>query len=164
MLSPDHDFRFMLVNQLQRDMASINHLEPWAALVALSKLVTIDMIPAVANDVVKLLKHDTELVRKKAVMALHRFHQLSPDSIDHLGDHVRRALCDKHPSVMAASLCLLQDMIVLNPSQYKDLVPSFVSILKQVIEHRLPRDFDYHRIPAPWVQVLLSKECIPFSL
>ena len=40
---------------------------------------------------------------------------------------------------------------------YKDLVPTFVSILKQVIERRLPKDFDYHKVPAPWMQVKLLK-------
>jgi vesicle coat complex subunit len=46
-------------------VSSSNHLEACAALGALSKLVTVDMIPAVIGDVVKLLRHERELVRKK---------------------------------------------------------------------------------------------------
>eukprot|EP01035_Chromulina_nebulosa_P027233 gene27233-35774_t len=53
-LSPDHEFRFMLVNQIQRDMKSSNFLEVCAALSAVCKIVTEDMIPAVIGDVVKL--------------------------------------------------------------------------------------------------------------
>ena len=79
----------MLVNQLQRDMASANHLECWAALTALAKLVTLDMIPAVISDVVRLLDHKVELVRKKAIMGLHRFHQLQPESVEHLVAQLR---------------------------------------------------------------------------
>lgn len=37
-LSPNHEFRFMLVNQMQRDLASSNMLEAAAALTALCKL------------------------------------------------------------------------------------------------------------------------------
>jgi AP-4 complex subunit epsilon-1 len=32
-----------------------------------------------------------------------------------------------------------------------------VIILKQVIEHKLPKEFDYHRMPAPWIQMKLLK-------
>ena len=58
---------------------------------------------------------------------------------------------------MAASLCLLHAQITEKPLGFKELVPSFVSILKQIVEHRLPRDFDYHRMPAPWAQLRLLR-------
>ncbi|RHY08872.1 hypothetical protein DYB37_000512, partial [Aphanomyces astaci] len=156
-LSPTHEFRFMIINQLQRDLQSANHLEVCSALMAVCKLVTTEMIPAVQPMIIESLRHDIELVRKKAVMALHRFHQLNPDSVAGLGDSLRRTLCDRDPSVMGAALCLLHDVAVITPSAYKDLVPSYVSILKQITEHRLPREFDYHRIPAPWIQIRLLK-------
>jgi AP-4 complex subunit epsilon-1 len=63
----------MLVNQIQRDMNSSNQLETCAALTAVCKIVTADMVPAVIGDVVKLLKHEMESVRKRAVCALHRY-------------------------------------------------------------------------------------------
>ncbi|RHY34168.1 hypothetical protein DYB32_004180 [Aphanomyces invadans] len=156
-LSPTHEFRFMIINQLQRDLQSANHLEVCSALMAVCKLVTTEMIPAVQPMILESLRHEIELVRKKAVMALHRFHQLNPDSVAGIGDSLRRTLCDRDPSVMGAALCLLHDVAVITPSAYKDLVPSYVSILKQITEHRLPREFDYHRIPAPWIQIRLLK-------
>jgi AP-4 complex subunit epsilon-1 len=156
-LSPTHEFRFMIINQLQRDLQSPNHLEVCSALMAVCKLVTVEMIPAVQPMILEALRHDIELVRKKAVMALHRFHQLNPDSVSGISDSLRRTLCDRDPSVMGAALCLLHDVALANPTAYKDLVPSYVSILKQITEHRLPREFDYHRIPAPWIQIRLLK-------
>jgi AP-4 complex subunit epsilon-1 len=87
-LSPEHEFRFMLINQLQRDLKSANHLESCAALTTVVSLVNIDMIPAVLPIVTDLLRHDTELVRKKAVMTLQRFHQLSPETVLPLGKYL----------------------------------------------------------------------------
>ena len=76
-LSPDHEFRFMLINRLQRDLASSNILEVCAALAAVVRLITTDMVATVVNDVTKLLSHQNDLVRKKAIIALHRLHQVS---------------------------------------------------------------------------------------
>ncbi len=47
---------------------------------------------------------------------------------------------------MAASLNLFYSMAQQEPATHKDLCPSFVSILKQIIENRLPREFDYHKV------------------
>jgi len=108
----------------------------------------------------QLLAHQSELVRKKATIVMHRFHQLSPDQISasSLSEKLRRVLCDKDPSVMCASLCVIEKMCRGGHAmKFKDLVPSLVSILKQITEHRLPADYDYHRMPAPWMQMKIVR-------
>ncbi len=54
---------------------------------------------------------------------------------------------------MAASLNALTEVATHDPRAYKNLVPSFVSILKQVVEGKLPRPYEYHKAPAPFIQV-----------
>eukprot|EP00808_Paulinella_micropora_P020929 g3864.t1 len=123
------------------------------ALGVVCKLVSKETMQPLLPLVMDLLKHSQALVRKKTVMCLHRFLLIDNRCLDQYNEQVRRIICDKDPSVMAASLNLFYELCKENPVPYKDLIPSFVSILKQVTEARLPRDYDYHRIPAPWVQL-----------
>lgn len=44
-----------------------------------------------------------------------------------------------------------------DPSEYKEIIPSLVAILKQVIEHCLPADFDWKGVPGPWIQIKLLR-------
>eukprot|EP00899_Mesostigma_viride_P027947 jgi/Mesvir1/8337/Mv12598-RA.1 len=156
-LEEGHDFIILIVNTLQNDLKSDNHLVVCAALNTICKIIHADAMPAVLGPTVELLNHPQEFVRKKAVMALLSFHQKAPSLVSHLLPKFRQALCDKDPSVMAASLCALHDLASSDPGPYKNLVPSFVSILKQIIEHRLPKTYDYHRTPAPFMQIRLLK-------
>ena len=64
---------------------------------------------------------------------------------------MKNALCDIKPSVMGCALHYYFEVVNNDPLKYKDLTSSFVVILKQIIEHRLERDYDYHRLPAPWL-------------
>jgi len=158
-LPPTHEFRFMLVNQMQRDLSSSHVLECCTALVAVTNIITSDMVPAISNEVIKLIEHKNEQVRKKAILALHRFHQISPDTVDKttMIEKLRRALCDRDPSVMGSCLNAMDAMSHADPTPFRDLVPSLISILKQIMEHRLPSDFDYHRVPAPWMQMKIVR-------
>ncbi|KAK7309451.1 hypothetical protein RJT34_06195 [Clitoria ternatea] len=156
-LNDDHDLIILIVNTIQKDLASDNYLVVSAALNAVCKLINDETIPAVLPRVLDLLNHSKDTVRKKAVMALHRFYLKSPSSVSHLLSNFRKRLCDNDPGVMGASLCPLFHLISNDPHSYKDLVVSFVSILKQVAEHRLPKTYDYHQLPAPFVQIKLLK-------
>jgi AP-4 complex subunit epsilon-1 len=154
-LHKDHELMLLLINTMQRDLNSPNHLEVCAALTSVCRLVNSEMIPAISPLIFKLLSHSQDVVRKKAVISVHRFYKIVPDTVMDQKDMIRKVLCDPDPSVMGASLHILYEITKVDPQQCKDLVPSFVSILKQITEHRLPRDFDYHRMPAPWLQVKL---------
>ena len=155
--SPEHEFRFMLVNVMSGDLASPNRLIVCTALTAICKIATKDMIPVLLPKVHELMKHEFPRVRSKAVMAIQRLRQLDPRAVQHLTKSFRSVLCDPDPSVMAASLNIVHDLVRESPTLWKDLTGSFVSILKQVVEHRLPDSFDYHRIPAPWVQMKILR-------
>ncbi|CUG87244.1 epsilon adaptin, putative [Bodo saltans] len=155
-VNPEHEFMYLVVSNLQRDMKSNSFLEISSALTAASKLIRPELMTCINSDVAGLLAHSNALVRKKAVLCMHAFFRKSDGLI---GDHklFRQALCDRDPSVMGASLGLFYDVILNDVEGQRDLLPSLVLILKQIVEHRLSRDFDYHRVPAPWLQIKLLK-------
>jgi AP-4 complex subunit epsilon-1 len=66
-------------------------------------------------------------------MLMHRFLQLDPAALSEQADLLRRALCDRDPSVMGATLHILLAQMKADPLPFKDLVPSFISILRQII-------------------------------
>eukprot|EP00697_Spironema_sp_BW2_P010272 gnl/Spiro4/25436_TR12687_c0_g1_i1.p1 gnl/Spiro4/25436_TR12687_c0_g1~~gnl/Spiro4/25436_TR12687_c0_g1_i1.p1 ORF type:complete len:1239 (-),score=303.72 gnl/Spiro4/25436_TR12687_c0_g1_i1:57-3773(-) len=152
-LQPKDELIILMVNTMQRDLKSSNMMEVCAALHACCSLIGEETIPAMLPFVIELLSHASEYVRKKAVMCLHSFFCKAPYTVSHLADRFRHTLCDINPSVMGVSLHMMFELVKVDPSQYKDLVPSLVNILKQIIDHRLHRDYDYHRLPAPWIQI-----------
>jgi len=94
-LNEDHDLILLIVNAVQRDLCDDNYLVVCAALTTICRLLNADQIPSVLPQVTELLTHQNEHVRKKAVAALHRFHQRAPSSVEHLHGKFRSMLCDK---------------------------------------------------------------------
>jgi AP-4 complex subunit epsilon-1 len=154
-LHADHPFVLLIIGSIQRDLKSEVYLEGCMGLQLACKVMNSETSPALFPMVVGMLDHKQALVRKKAVMALQRFHMIDPSTCNGIVDKIRRVLSDRDPSVMGASLNLLHDMIRSNAAPFKDLVASFVNILQQVLAHRLPHDYEYHRTPAPWIQIRL---------
>jgi hypothetical protein len=65
-----------------------------AALTVIAKLINAETIPALLTPV-ELLNHPKELVRKKAVLALHSFNMRAPSHVAPYLQRFRQMLCDK---------------------------------------------------------------------
>eukprot|EP00111_Clytia_hemisphaerica_P002601 TCONS_00007391-protein len=148
--------RMMNMSSIQRDLQSSNVLNICFGLFAASKLVYSDMMQAVLPLLQNLLKDKRDVVRKKTLMVFYRFWKLNPDAFDFVSTF-NQYLFDTDPSVMQSSLIAYYDLIQCDPFKYKKLTSTFVNILKQILDHRLPEEFNYKGYAAPWMQILLLK-------
>lgn len=64
---------------------------------------------SILEHVVKLVNHTTDLVRKKAILVIQKIKQSTGIEIQDYKEKMKKALCDREPSVMAASLNLYLD-------------------------------------------------------
>nr|DBA31762.1 TPA: hypothetical protein GDO54_007542 [Pyxicephalus adspersus] len=156
-LHENHELLLLLVNTVLKDLQSTNLVEVCMALTVVSQIFPREMIPAALPLIEDKLQHSKEIVRRKAVLALYKFYVIAPTQVQHIQEKFRKALCDRDVGVMAASLHIYLQAIKDNPSGYKDLTGSFVTILKQVVGGKLPVDFNYHSVPAPWLQIQLLR-------
>ncbi|KAF4017464.1 hypothetical protein G4228_008603 [Cervus hanglu yarkandensis] len=156
-LHENHELLLLLVNTVVKDLQSTNLVEVCMALTIVSQIFPREMIPAVLPLIEDKLQHSKEIIRRKAVLALYKFYLIAPNQVQHIHVKFRKALCDRDVGVMAASLHIYFRMIKENSSAYKDLTGSFVTILKQVVGGKLPVDFNYHSVPAPWLQIQLLR-------
>ncbi|XP_072004322.1 AP-4 complex subunit epsilon-1 isoform X1 [Engystomops pustulosus] len=156
-LHENHELLLLLVNTVLKDLQSTNLVEVCMALTTVSQIFPREMIPAALPLIEDKLQHSKEIVRRKAVLALYKFYLIAPTQVQHIHEKFRKALCDRDVGVMAASLHIYLQVIKDNPSVYKDLTGSFVTILKQVVGGKLPVDFNYHSVPAPWLQIQLLR-------
>ena len=61
---------------------------------------------AIVEYVVKLTTHTTDLVRKKALLILQKIRMETEVEVPDYKDKLKKGLCDREPSVMAATLNL----------------------------------------------------------
>ncbi|XP_068743857.1 uncharacterized protein [Montipora capricornis] len=156
-LHEEHELIVLLINTLLKDLRSNNVIEVCCALTVICKLINKDMMPALLPQVLLLLQCKRDIVRKKAVMALHSLYMKNPSAVPDLRKHARKAISDKDPGVMSASLHLFYELIKADATECKDLVPAFVSLQKMIIEGKLTPEYDYHGVPSPWIQLKLLR-------
>lgn len=112
-LNESHELLLLLVNTVLKDLQSTNLIEVCMALTVVSQMFPKDMIPAILPLVEEKLNHSKEIIRRKAVLALYKFYLIAPNQVQHIHNKFRKALCDKDPGVMFASLHIYLQMITV---------------------------------------------------
>jgi AP-4 complex subunit epsilon-1 len=62
------------------------------------------IVGSVADAVLKLINHQTDLVRKKTLLVIEKIQRVSPTYLSEYNEKMKKGLCDREPSVMAAAL------------------------------------------------------------
>lgn len=153
LLGEENDLKIMLVATLQKDLKSDSAYEVLIALNSLNKLLDHTNINNFVNDVSKHLNHANPLIRKKAYCLLQKMIKINPKSVANWENKLREGLGDKEPSVMGVCLNLYYQDLLESPDKHKDILKILVTIMNLILDVKLPRDYDFQRIPAPWIQI-----------
>ncbi|EFC46457.1 predicted protein [Naegleria gruberi] len=177
-----HEMILLIINSIQKDLRSKRYMIVLSALIAASKLLNYETIPAVLPFVIPLLKHQRSEVRKKAISTLHAFYNIEKEESDDVESYngtylqyIDTMLNDFDPMVLSATICFLSDYVAdchvrlikekknssstesqgqktIDPKVLK-LTSYVVSIFNQIIEYNIEQDYMYSKLPAPWFQI-----------
>lgn len=156
-MDPNHELNILLTATIQADLRSDNFLTVCTALQAIPTIANAELANVFLPEVIKLVKHDRDQVKKKALITLHSLLRVDPSIGIEIGKVFVDRLGYKEPAVMFAVLPGLYELINENPEPYKGLVHYFTDILKQASEGKLGRNWVVHKAPAPFLQVTLLR-------
>merc|ERR1719464_877292 len=94
---------------------------------------------------IQLTDHTSILVRKKALVVLHRFCDINPSLFPQISGSVMSRLADPDPSVVSTAVQILSRVLPSSAST-TTVVTSVIQILTQVQAGKLPTEYTYHGV------------------
>ena len=157
LVKPGDELCLLMNNTIIKDLQNENTFTIMTTLTLLRYFLTEHLVQNLLPLLRKLLKHTTSIVRRKSYLALFNIHTLFKESLPDIKSLALEALSDQETPVMFAGLNMIFDIVVKHPHQNKDLTKKLVEILSHILDHKYPKEYDYHRIPAPWAQIEILK-------
>ena len=157
LVRPGEDIGIMMQNTIVKDLNSDNLYIQMIVLSMLKSPLTRDIVPQVLPTLNKLRKHNVNMIRRKSLLTLFSIYQTFPDMVTDLKSLATEALNDVDPPVIFAGISVLSNVIKSDPISCKDLAKKLSEILLNIINHKYPQEYDYHKIPSPWAQIDILK-------
>jgi len=157
LIDPKSELTILLTATIQADLKSDNFLTVCTALQAIPTIANAELVSVFLPEVIALVRHDKDQVKRKALLTMHCLLQVDPTASADVEHIFIEKLGYKEPSVMLSVLPGLYGLIEENPEPYRGLVHYFTNILKQAAEGKLGRTWTIHRSPAPFLQIFLLR-------
>ena len=107
--------------------------------------------------VLEKTNHDKDFIRKKALTCLEQIALKSPEAVDQVVEQCLQSLGDKDPGVVFCSVTCLTSILKKYPLIEVPIFEGIFQIQRQILDKKLPTEYNVMRIPAPWGQVVLLR-------
>lgn len=163
LLAENHEMIPLIVNSLQEDLKSRNDLVVCLALAAIANIGGKEMTETLAPDVLKLLfsSNASAMVKKKAAIAYLRLFRKNKNIYDldpSLPEKLVGLLAHKDLGVLNAVITLMTDIAAAYPGVLSKATEKVIHILERVNNKEIGREYTYHSVPHPWMQI----KCLRF--
>lgn len=105
------DLVYLAVNTILKDATSKYNGVVTTAINVICSLMTTDLVPVFLPVIEQRLSHQDPIVRIKCVHALHCMYKVGSEFVKNTKQHIKMAITDRHPEVMAASLPYVHDVV-----------------------------------------------------
>ncbi|XP_070393693.1 AP-4 complex subunit epsilon-1-like [Dermacentor albipictus] len=154
-LYPSHELVVLLINSIQRDLASKVSLVVVMALEIIPKLIHGEFALAVEPLVIEKTKHYSSAVRKAALVALqHCYSQCGSTQIPLAPVRVlEKGLADTEINVVSSAAQCIRTCAKDNGGEIGHLCSPLLDVLSQLRLKRAHSDYEFGGISAPWLQL-----------
>lgn len=164
LMSENHELAPLLVNSIQEDLVtSRSDAVRSLALSAIANIGGKEVTETLSPLVLKLLLSSASapLIKKKAALAYLRLLRKNRDigqNDPQLPEKLVALLEDRDLGVINAVITLVNDCARAEPERYKAATARVIYILSKVAARHYGREYMYHNVPHPWLQI----RCLQF--
>jgi len=153
-LKETDDLILLLINTILRDLQSPNIAENNMALITATYLVPREMSTMLLPVITPKVAHSREFIRKKSLIFLEHVSLMSPDLVESIIEIATSSLSDQDPGVAFVAIQVLRSLVTSTGFKLdEEALDGLCQVQRQILDKKLPKDYLYHSIPAPWAQI-----------
>ena len=159
-LDETSELAVLLTHTIVKDLQSGDPRIQCLALSLAANIGTAEICQSIVAEVMKLVETANSAVMKRAAMAAVRIVRHIPETAESFKPSVQKLLKFGSHSVVIAAINLIEEMIASQPAirnSYHRYQSAFVKILRQLIQTKASREFNFQNMNDPFLQVRIIR-------